>query len=269
MELSIITVNYNNKAGLQKTIDSVIAQTWRDFEWIIIDGGSTDGSKELIEKYQQHFAYWCSEPDKGVYNAMNKGIDKAKGEYIQFLNSGDSFHNTDVLEKVSVNLALNADIVYGDLNYVSDNGSYIVRYPEDLSIHYFLTHSIGHPSSYIKAGMLKRAGYREDFKIVSDWHSFFKWFCEGRIFRHMSVIVADYDTTGISSVNMDLINSENEIVYKEMFGSENRLWIAESQKMQFFYEDVEKCGFLRIRKYGGRRLSLLLWSIRMLNKTLK
>ena len=78
MKLSIITINYNNKAGLQKTIDSVVAQTWRDFEWIIIDGGSTDGSKELIEQYQQHFAYWCSEPDKGVYNAMNKGIDKAK-----------------------------------------------------------------------------------------------------------------------------------------------------------------------------------------------
>ena len=80
MKLSIITINYNNKAGLQKTIDSVICQTWKDYEWIIIDGGSTDGSKELIEQYQQYFAYWCSEPDKGVYNAMNKGITKAKGE---------------------------------------------------------------------------------------------------------------------------------------------------------------------------------------------
>ena len=80
MKLSIITVNYNNKTGLQNTIDTVVAQTWRDFEWIVIDGGSTDGSKELIEQNKQHFAYWCSEQDKGVYDAMNKGILRAKGE---------------------------------------------------------------------------------------------------------------------------------------------------------------------------------------------
>lgn len=269
MKLSIITINFNNKEGLQRTIDSVIDQTWRDFEWIIIDGGSTDGSKELIEQYQQYFAYWCSEPDKGVYNAMNKGIAKAKGEYLQFLNSGDSFHQTNVLEKVSTYLAQNIDIVYGDLNYVHENANYIVCYPEKLSIHYFLSHSIGHPSSYIKTGLLKNAGYCEDFKIISDWLRFIEWFRDGRIFRHINVLVVDYDTNGISSVNMDLINEENEIVYKDLFGSENRLWIEESQKMQFFYEDVEKCGFLRIRRHGGRRLSLLLWVIRMINRTLK
>ena len=78
MKLSIITINYNNRDGLQKTIDSVVAQTWRDFEWIIIDGGSTDGSKELIEKYKDHFAFWCSEPDKGICNAMNKGIPRLR-----------------------------------------------------------------------------------------------------------------------------------------------------------------------------------------------
>ena len=85
MKLSIITVNLNNREGLQKTIDSVVNQTFRDFEWIVIDGGSTDGSKELIEQYADHFAYWVSEPDKGIYNAMNKGIKVAKGEYLQFL----------------------------------------------------------------------------------------------------------------------------------------------------------------------------------------
>ena len=84
MKLSIITINYNNKAGLQRTIDSVICQTCKDFEWIVIDGGSTDGSKQLIEQYQSHFAYWCSEPDNGVYHAMNKGITHAKGEYLLF-----------------------------------------------------------------------------------------------------------------------------------------------------------------------------------------
>ncbi len=91
MKLSIITVNLNNKDGLQKTIDSVISQTFKDFEWIVIDGGSTDGSKELIEKYSDYISYWVSEPDKGIYNAMNKGIKVAKGDYLEFLNSGDIF----------------------------------------------------------------------------------------------------------------------------------------------------------------------------------
>ena len=84
MKLSIITINYNNKAGLQKTIDSVVCQTWRDFEWIIIDGGSTDGSRELIEKYQQHFAYWCSVPSKWLdfLNRFRQGIF----DYSMYLN---------------------------------------------------------------------------------------------------------------------------------------------------------------------------------------
>ena len=88
MKLSIITVNLNNRDGLQRTIDSVVSQTFTDYEWIVIDGGSTDGSRELIGQHQDRFAYWCSEPDKGIYNAMNKGIAHAKGEWLQFLNSG-------------------------------------------------------------------------------------------------------------------------------------------------------------------------------------
>ena len=100
MKLSIITINYNNRDGLQKTIDSVVSQTYKNFEWIIIDGGSTDGSKELIEQYQDHCAYWCSEPDKGIYNAMNKGIEKAIGDYSLFLNSGDRLHDDTVIDKI-------------------------------------------------------------------------------------------------------------------------------------------------------------------------
>ena len=100
MTLSIITINYNDVHGLQKTINSVLSQTWKDYEWIIIDGGSTDGSKELIEKYQQHFSFWCSEPDKGIYNAINKGIAHAHGDYIQFLHSGDYLFEPTTLEKV-------------------------------------------------------------------------------------------------------------------------------------------------------------------------
>ena len=100
MKLSIITVNLNNKTGLEKTVKSVCSQTFEEFEFIIIDGGSTDGSLDIIKRYEDNISCWVSEQDKGVYNAMNKGIKMAKGEYLQFLNSGDSLINSDVLNKV-------------------------------------------------------------------------------------------------------------------------------------------------------------------------
>ena len=98
--LTIITVNLNNREGLQRTIDSVVEQTFTDYEWIVIDGGSTDGSRELIEQYADHFTYLVSEPDKGIYNAMNKGIAHAKSDWLQFLNSGDWLTEKDVLNNV-------------------------------------------------------------------------------------------------------------------------------------------------------------------------
>ena len=111
MKLSIITINFNNKAGLERTITSVFQQDFKDFEFIVIDGGSTDGGKELIESNKQHFSYLVSEADKGIYNAMNKGIAKAKGEYVFFLNSGDEFVNSKALQSIVQSLS-GEDIIY-------------------------------------------------------------------------------------------------------------------------------------------------------------
>ena len=97
--LSIITINYNNKAGLDKTILSVIDQTDKSFEFLVIDGGSDDGSKELIKKYSKEIAYSVSEKDHGIYNAQNKGVLKATGDYCLFLNSGDCLESNDTLKK--------------------------------------------------------------------------------------------------------------------------------------------------------------------------
>ena len=100
MKLSIITINYNNCEGLRETILSVVEQTCKQFEWIIVDGGSQDGSVALLEQYRSYFSYWCSETDKGIYNAMNKGLQHAHGEYCLFLNSGDRLTNNRIIEQV-------------------------------------------------------------------------------------------------------------------------------------------------------------------------
>ena len=101
-KISIITINYNDKIGLSKTINSVLNQSWQKFEFIVIDGGSNDGGLEVIEQHKDKIDYWVSEPDKGVYNAMNKGIKVAKGEYLIFMNSGDTFYDDNVLEKIEI-----------------------------------------------------------------------------------------------------------------------------------------------------------------------
>ena len=127
MKLSIITINFNNRNGLEKTIESVTSQTCKDFEWIIIDGGSTDGSRELVEKKQKYITYWCSEPDSGIYNAMNKGIKKAKGDYCFFLNSGDRLHDKDVMMNVLGELD-GTDFVSGNVWCVNDQYDFLKLY---------------------------------------------------------------------------------------------------------------------------------------------
>ena len=212
MKLSIITVNLNNREGLQKTIDSVIAQTFKDFEWIVIDGGSTDGSKELIEQYADHFAYWVSEPDKGIYNAMNKGIKVAKGEYLQFLNSGDWIHDKEVLQDV-FSSNRDADIIYCDYEfYVNGQLFSTERTPSDLRLSYLVNHWLGHSVSFIKQHLFDENPYDESYHIVSDWKFFIQQALLGRTFQHFSRIVSCMDDTGISVTNQALVQQERNSI---------------------------------------------------------
>src|SRR4051812_11860469 len=112
-KISIITINYNDKEGLRSTIDSVITQSFRDFEFLVIDGNSSDGGKEVLEEYKSHIDYCVSEPDTGVYNAMNKGIRAATGDYLLFLNSGDVLYNNDILARVDMEIRNDFGIYYG------------------------------------------------------------------------------------------------------------------------------------------------------------
>ena len=217
MYLSIITICFNNRDGLERTIKSVISQTWRDFEWIVIDGGSTDGSKELIEHYQDQFSYWCSEPDKGIYNAMNKGIEHAKGEYLQFLNSGDILYNEKVLEEV-FSLRLTDDIVSGNAVRM-DNNAMVRENIENLHWQ-ILFGTIDHQAAFIKRALFDEIRYDESLKIVSDW----KFWVETIVLRNVSVkrinvLVCKQDMTGISfdEKNNQLQIEERERVLRSFF----------------------------------------------------
>lgn len=215
MTLSIITINYNNRDGLQKTIDSVLAQTWTDFEWIVIDGGSTDGSRELIEQYQEHFAYWCSESDKGVYHAMNKGIAKAKGEYLLFLNSGDCLYNPAVLNRVWSKDHY-ADIISGQVIY--PNG-HLLRTCDYSIAKQLILDTLNHQGTFIKRDLFQSYKYSEDYKIVSDWMGWIKWLLiENRSFEYVSIVIAIQEVIGISGERSE-VEKERERALKEFFGS--------------------------------------------------
>lgn len=202
MILSIITINYNNRDGLQKTIDSVLCQTWQDFEWIIIDGGSTDGSKELIEQYQEHFVYWCSEPDKGIYNAMNKGIAKAKGDYLNFMNSGDYYCSDSSLQNVfSRPIPQITGIIYGNYYDVYNSGYREEQLLKDnLDICDLLYRPINHQSTFIRRNLLADIGYDESFYLLADWKAFVQWMISGQEFYHVNTFVACFEMGGIHSL---------------------------------------------------------------------
>lgn len=217
MKLSIITINYNNRAGLQRTIDSVICQTWHDYEWIIIDGGSSDGSKELIEQYQEHITYWCSEPDKGIYNAMNKGIDHAHGDYLIFMNSGDCINDKYVLENVWKE-GINTDIRVGEVVSMEDGEKMGPYEPnENLFIH-ILTCSLNHQGAFIKRDLLKRYPYDETYKIVSDWKFWIETIIlKGHSISFTNLIIAKQEIDGISKIEKKKNRQERDDVLHTLF----------------------------------------------------
>jgi glycosyltransferase involved in cell wall biosynthesis len=198
-KLSIITVNLNNSAGLQTTMDSVFSQTFTDFEYIIIDGGSTDASSEIIKKHRNKFTYWISEKDNGIFNAMNKGIVKASSEYLLFLNSGDYLYNEFVLAKI-FDKELQTDIIYGNVLWNPSVPFHQGVFPDQLSFEYFSTYSLPHQASFIRKDLFKVVGlYEENHTIISDWLFFllaiYKFNCS---YQHVNETVSVCDTTGIS-----------------------------------------------------------------------
>ena len=223
MKLSIITINLNNADGLRKTIESVVSQTFTNFEYLVIDGGSTDGSVDVIKQYADKITYWVSEKDKGIYNAMNKGILQAKGEYCLFLNSGDWLADNRILEKISPEL--DEDIVYGNWYQVFDEHNIRKEFFPKIVSFEFLTYeySLPHQASFIKRSLFKHFElYDEKLKMVSDWKFYllaiFKWDCT---YKYIGYFISYYNKNGFSSNinNNELQTMERKKVLFEYFAS--------------------------------------------------
>ncbi|KQS94328.1 glycosyltransferase family 2 protein [Chryseobacterium sp. Leaf394] len=223
VSLTIITINYNNKAGLVKTFDSIKNQTWKNFEYIVVDGGSTDGSKELTEQ-NADVTKWISEKDSGVYNAMNKGIRMAAGKYIIFMNSGDFFYDSNVLEKAAPHFDSETDILYGDSVYFNDEGYHRIESPpKKITFSFMYSGGINHQAAFIKRQLFTDYFlYNEDYKICADWEFFIVAICLYNVsYKHLEETICYYDFSGISAKpeNLAVYFKEREITLQKYFSA--------------------------------------------------
>ena len=199
MKVSIITIAYNNLAGLKDTYKSIKQQTFRDYEWIVVDGGSTDGTKVFLEEHDSEIAWWCSEPDKGVYNAQNKGTEHAQGDYSIYMNSGDSFYANDVLEKI-FEKDIHADIIYGNWMLVFEDGKkWLGPAPQVADYAYFFYDNMCHQAMLIKTEVVKNRPYDESFRIYADWEEWLALYMQGNKFERIDLTICNFMVGGIST----------------------------------------------------------------------
>lgn len=220
-KLSIITINLNNKLGLEQTIKSVISQTFSDFEFIVIDGVSNDGSIDIIESYKDNITYYLIESDKGIYEAMNKGIKAAKGEYFHFLNSGDIYASETVLENVFKE-DIHDSFICG--NYFFESKTDLVRFDIykgrdwTFSLYDIFSDGLCHQAFFIKRDMFDKYGYYdENLRIASDFKLFFIAIgIHNESVRYVDVDVVIYDTNGFSSnIGGKAILKEKQLVARQ------------------------------------------------------
>jgi glycosyltransferase involved in cell wall biosynthesis len=261
MKLSIITINKNNAIGLEKTIQSVVNQTFNDFEYLVIDGDSEDSSVAVIKKYADKITWWVSEPDSGVYNAMNKGIKKAQGDYCLFLNSGDSLIENDTLRNAFNEIDGKADIYYSNC-ICSDNT--ITVFPEKLDINYLIKGTINHQNVIIRRKLFIEHGfYNESYIIKSDWEFFLResWLYKIQ-YVHINTNIAIYDVNGMSSKRSQISILEKKDIYKNVFGELGDTLIELYNYRRSVCSDI-------INRWGLSNLKLFELTLRIYNRIRK
>lgn len=246
VKVTVVTVTFNAGVYLEETIQSVLTQDYSNIEYIIIDGGSTDGTQEIIKKYESEITHWVSESDRGIYHAMNKGIDASTGEWINFMNTGDCFASNGTLSTVIAQMPERADIVYGASNLVNPLTREKVYHPvKPLDLLLKPEMPFIHQSVLIRTDLIKQYGYREDYCFASDFDLFLKMYHAGHSYYCIDdLIVSDFLGGGIHAYHMpeymsECINSlvehhENPVEFAKSGGVTKACqWFYKEKKMEF------------------------------------
>ena len=250
MRLSIITICYNNSEGLERTIRSIESQTCKDFEYIVVDGASQDQSVEVIHAHESCISKWISEPDTGIYNAMNKGVKMASGEYCLFINSGDELYKPTTVEEIYRH-SFDEDFVQGVIYRFNKKDIFLFP-PQEISLAFYIYGNNNyHQASLIKRKMLLERPYDEKYRIASD----LKFNVESLIIHNCSygtldVVISKYEIGGISETPHRIESPE---IYKELFPQRilndyKRMKFCFRFPIKYIFPFLEKVGNLSILK---------------------
>lgn len=200
-KISVITINFNNIAGLRDTLRSVREQSYKEFEYIIVDGGSSDGSKELLEENKDIIDVLISERDKGIYDAMNKGAAHARGEYVMFVNSGDKIADVDTMEEIA-KFKLESDICFCKVRNMRTDGSSCIWVPpaeSKLSLQYLRSNLLHHPGAIIRNNLQRKYPYDVNLKICSDRRFFIEALILGNAtYQTVDIVLNEFAPAGTS-----------------------------------------------------------------------
>lgn len=255
-KISIITVSYNSAKTIEQTILSVINQSYKNIEYIIIDGGSTDGTVDIIKKYADKIAYWVSEPDEGIYHAMNKGIDIASGEYIYFLGSDDWLYDKKIISFIADKLIAEplTDVLAGNVFSVDED--YKIQLPsstvfgmDEINMGY----RVPHQGCLVRTGIMKENKFDLRYRIVADYDLFLKMFFSGKYrYKLIEDFIAFYSAAGTSSTNVETLIMEDCLVMEKYNIAQNFI-----EKRKQVLRDFKGC---RLNKLKGmiKRLTIFL-----------
>lgn len=217
MKLSIITITYNDLKGLRKTWKSIECQSFRDYEWLVADGGSTDGTQAFLVEHKADTAWQCSEKDHGIYNAMNKGLRHATGDYVLFLNSGDTLSCPTTLEE-AFNIAPDADVFYGDWTEALPHRPKRRRIsPDKVNFYSFASRPLCHQTAFVRTALLKQSPYDETYRICADWAKWLELSQRGCTFTHIPVCICHFVLGGISYRSVGERRQEQERLIKAFY----------------------------------------------------
>lgn len=219
--LSIITVNYNNREGLRDTLISISKQRDKNFEAIVVDGGSTDGSIDIVREFEHVITKWISEPDKGVYHAMNKGVAMANGEYVLFVNSGDCLSDENVISQLN-RIDICSDICFGRVLNINNKGEgHLWEPPQErnLSLQYLRWNTLHHPGAIIRRDLQVKYPYDEKLRICSDRKFFVQALILGDAsYSTIPVIINAFAPSGLSGAHAEhKMVEEDEFILKDLF----------------------------------------------------
>lgn len=220
-KISIVTVCLNCSSTIESTYRSILSQNYLNYEWVVIDGNSTDGTLEILEKYKDDIAYLCSEPDSGIYEAMNKGITQSKGEYIVFMNAGDTFYDKNTLSTVSKNLG--SDFLYGNTLKINNESNKVASYPNTLTKKYLLNYTLSHQSSYFKKDIFSKYGMYDTFyEIAGDYDMYARMINNKEIsYKYINETLSAFKLDGISNQKKyrDRLKFEQHHLRKKYFNN--------------------------------------------------